>query len=84
MARKRLAISVNDGRAMGSGAQHCSISNLHSGSQKLGTGGLKVLLTMPPAGERDTETTKKRLVNYEATPVSIKSCDIYLLANTNL
>jgi hypothetical protein len=39
---------------------------------------------MPPAGERDTETTKKRLVNYEATPVSIKSCDIYLLANTNL
>lgn len=49
MARKRLAISVKDGRAVGSGAQHCSISILHSGSQKFGMCGLKVLFTMPPA-----------------------------------
>ena len=46
--RRRLAISVKDGLAAGSGAQHCSISLLHSGSQELGTGGLSVLLTMPP------------------------------------
>lgn len=48
ITRRRLAISVKDGRAVGSGAQHCSIRLLHSVSQELGTGGLSVLLTMPP------------------------------------
>lgn len=33
ITRKQLAISVNDGLAAGLGAQHCSISVLHSGSQ---------------------------------------------------
>lgn len=47
--RKRAAISVKDGLAVGLGAQHCSISLRHSWSQKLGMGGLNVLLTMPPA-----------------------------------
>lgn len=49
IARKRPAISVKDGLTTGFGAQHCSINILHSGSQKLGIGGLNVLLTMPPA-----------------------------------
>jgi len=40
---------VKDGRAAGFGAQHCSISLFHSGSQKLGMEGLSVLFTMPPA-----------------------------------
>jgi hypothetical protein len=84
MTRKRLVISVNDGRAKGSGAQHCSISNLHSESQKLGTGGLRVLLTMPPAKERVHSTTAKRRVNNKAIPVSIKSCVTHLSANNNL
>lgn len=49
MARSRPAISVNAGRCDGSGAQHCSISLLHSGSHEAGTGGLNVLFTIPPA-----------------------------------
>ncbi len=49
MARSRPAISVNAGRCDGSGAQHCSISLLHSGSHDAGTGGLNVLFTIPPA-----------------------------------
>ena len=78
MSRKRLVISVNDGRAKGSGAQHCSISNLHSESQKLGTGGLRVLLTMPPAKERVHSKTAERHVNNKAIPASIKSCDTFI------
>lgn len=49
MARSLPAISVNAGRCAGSGAQHCSMSLLHSGSHDAGTGGLSVLFTMPPA-----------------------------------
>lgn len=47
--RSRLAISVKDGRCAGSGAQHSSISFLHSRSQVAGTGGRNVLFTIPPA-----------------------------------
>jgi hypothetical protein len=47
--RRRPAISVKAGRCAGSGAQHCSISRLHSGSHDAGTGGLSVLFTIPPA-----------------------------------
>lgn len=47
--RNRLVISVKDGLAAGLGAQHCSISVLHSGSQLLGMVGLNVLFTIPPA-----------------------------------
>lgn len=36
---------------MGSGAQHCSISLLHSGSHDSGIAGLNVLFTIPPAVE---------------------------------
>lgn len=46
--RNRLAISVKDGLAAGLGAQHCSISVLHSESQWSGIVGLNVLFTMPP------------------------------------
>jgi len=49
--RKRLAISVKDGLTAGLGAQHCSISVLHSGSQLLGMVGLNVLFTIPPVRE---------------------------------
>ena len=49
MARSLPAISVKAGRCAGSGAQHCSMSLLHSGSHDAGTGGLSVLFTMPPA-----------------------------------
>jgi len=51
MERSRPAISVKAGRCAGSGAQHCSMSLLHSGSHEAGTGGLSVLFTMPPAKE---------------------------------
>lgn len=45
--RNSLAIYVKFGLCSGSIAQHLSISDLHSGSQFTGTGGLKVLLTIP-------------------------------------
>lgn len=48
ICRRRPAISVKHGRTVGSGAQHSSISLLHSGSQELGMGGLRVLFTIPP------------------------------------
>ena len=51
MERNRPAIWVKDGRCCGSGAQHCSISLLHSGSHVAGMGGLNVLFTIPPALE---------------------------------
>lgn len=43
-----LAISVKLGLSNGSEDQHLSISDLQSGSQDSGTGGLNVLLTIPP------------------------------------
>lgn len=46
--RNRLAISVKEGLAAGLGAQHCSISFLHSESQWFGIVGLNVLFTIPP------------------------------------
>jgi len=48
MERNPLAISVKEGLSDGSDDQHISISSLHSGSQDSGTGGLKVLFTIPP------------------------------------
>lgn len=47
--RKRLAISVKEGLAIGLGAQHSSISVLHSRSHSLGIVGLNILFTIPPA-----------------------------------
>jgi hypothetical protein len=52
MERSLFAISVKLGRSDGSVDQHCSISDLHSGSQESGTCGRRVLLTMPPAYKR--------------------------------
>lgn len=52
MERNLPAISVKVGRSDGSVDQHCSISDLHSGSQESGTAGRRVLLTMPPAKSR--------------------------------
>lgn len=46
--RNSLAISVKVGLSDGSDDQHLSINNVHSGSQDSGTGGRKVLLTIPP------------------------------------
>ena len=46
--RNLLAISVKVGLSNGSAAQHLSIRDLQSGSQFSGTGGLNVLLIMPP------------------------------------
>jgi hypothetical protein len=48
MERSRFTTSVKLGRSDGSVAQHCSISALHSRSHVSGTGGRRVLLTMPP------------------------------------
>ena len=47
--RSRLVTSENEGRAPGSVDQHCSINFLHSGSQRSGTGGLRVSFRIPPA-----------------------------------
>lgn len=49
IARNWFAISVKLGLSDGSDDQHLSMSDFHSGSQNSGTGGLKVLLTIPPA-----------------------------------
>lgn len=49
MLRSLFVISVNDGLAAGSGDQQSSISFFHSASQRFGIGGLRVLLTIPPA-----------------------------------
>lgn len=49
ITRNLFVISVNDGRAAGSGDQHCSISFRHSGSQQSGTGGRRVLFIIPPS-----------------------------------
>ena len=49
MERNWFAILVKLGLSDGSEDQHLSISDFHSGSQDSGTGGLKVLLTIPPA-----------------------------------
>ena len=49
MLRSLFVISVNDGLAAGSGDQQSSISFFHSVSQRFGIGGLRVLLTIPPA-----------------------------------
>lgn len=46
--RNWLAISVKLGLSDGSADQHLSIKDLHSGSHDSGTGGLSVLLTIPP------------------------------------
>lgn len=45
MARNSLAISEKDGRDLGSGDQHLSISDLHAGSHQLGISGCSVPLT---------------------------------------
>ena len=86
--RKRRAISLNDGRATGSGAQHCSIRNFHSGSQELGTGGLSVLLTMPPAAkERGHQSRHESHIiegrNYK-TKSPIKSFSVLISRNPTL
>jgi hypothetical protein len=48
MARRFVPTSVKLGLAEGSADQHCSISDLHWGSQDSGTGGRSVLFTIPP------------------------------------
>jgi hypothetical protein len=48
IARNSFAISVKFGLSDGSADQHLSINDLQSGSQVSGTGGRKVLLTIPP------------------------------------
>jgi len=49
ITRSLFVISVNDGLASGSNAQHSSISFLHPASQFSGIRGLRVLLTIPPS-----------------------------------
>lgn len=46
--RKWLAMSVKLGLSTGSADQHLSIKDLQPGSHDSGTGGLSVLLTIPP------------------------------------
>ena len=48
MARNLLTTSVKLGLSDGSANQHCSISELHCGSHDSGTGGRRVLFTIPP------------------------------------
>lgn len=62
IVRSLLVISVNDGRISGSGDQQCSISFLHSGSQRSGTGGRSVFFTIPPSLASDANQTIKFLV----------------------
>lgn len=49
ITRSSLAISVKLGLSDGSADQHLSMSDFQSRSQDSGTGGRKVLLTIPPA-----------------------------------
>ena len=62
MIRSLFVICVNDGLAAGSGDQHSSINFLHSGSQRSGMLGLRVLFTIPPK-KRVKKTNLK--LNYD-------------------
>lgn len=65
ITRNRPAISVKDGLTAGLGAQHCSISLFHSGSQKLGMLGLNVLFTIPPGQSGKHLPTYMHLFRYQ-------------------
>src|SRR4051812_26530904 len=59
--RNLVAISVKLGLSNGSADQHCSINDVHSGSHNSGTGGRKVLLTIPPVDETRKQSISKKI-----------------------
>lgn len=76
--RSLFVISVNEGRASGSRDQHCSISFLHSGSQCLGMGGLRVFFTIPPIFHHPPN--KPRIGKEELSQLGKKVFYFYLLS----
>jgi hypothetical protein len=71
MLRSLFVISVNDGLASGSEAQHSSINFLHPVSQCSGTGGLSVLLTIPPSFRNSTMCKIFYLFNFLSSVFSL-------------
>lgn len=63
MERNLLAISVKLGLSDGSVDQHCSINDLHSGSQYSGTCGRSLLLTIPPLEKKHNKNIEKVIIS---------------------